>query len=71
MGVPGTEISICPNVSESIRKAFRTCFTVRMKITKHRKILQKNVKKLLTIVIWFGNIFELAMRTAGTHELRV
>ena len=31
----------------------------------------KNVKKLLTIVIWFGIISELAVRTAGTHELRV
>ena len=31
----------------------------------------KNVKKLLTIVIWFGTISELAVRTAGTHELRV
>lgn len=29
----------------------------------------KNVKKLLTIVIWFGTISELAVRTAGTHEL--
>ena len=31
----------------------------------------KNVKKLLTIVIWFGIISELTVRTAGTHELRV
>ena len=31
----------------------------------------KNVKKLLTIVIWFGIISELAVRTAGTRELRV
>ena len=31
----------------------------------------KNVKKLLTIVICFGIISELAVRTAGTHELRV
>ena len=29
----------------------------------------KNVKKLLTIVICFGIISELDVRTAGTHEL--
>ena len=33
------------------------------------KVLQKSVKKLLTIVIWFGIISELDVRTAGTHEL--
>lgn len=31
----------------------------------------KNVKKMLTIVIYFGIISELDVRTAGTHELRV
>ena len=39
--------------------------TVKIRLIK----FAKNVKKLLTIVIWFGIISELDVRTTGTHEL--
>ena len=48
-------------------------FSVIPELQKMQKIelikFAKNVKKLLTIVIWFGIISELDVRTAGTHEL--
>ena len=50
-------------------------FSVIPELQKMQKIelikFAKNVKKLLTIVICFGIISELDVRTAGTHELRV
>ena len=48
----------------NVKKHEKT-FALNVDIFKFAKI----VKKLLTIVIWFGIISELDVRTAGTHEL--
>ena len=83
MDVPGEKILICPNIHENMREQFWKCFTAQLDTLVPEYELRfvmafqcdsgtaKNVKKLLTIVIWFGIISELDVRTAGTHELRV
>ena len=83
MDVPGEKLSICPNVHENMREQFWKCLTAQLDTLVPEYELRfvmafqcdsgtaKNVKKMLTIVIWFGIISELAVRTAGTHELRV
>ena len=81
MDVPGEKILICPNIHENMREQFWKCFTAQLDTLVPEYELRfvmafqcdsgtaKNVKKLLTIVIWFGIISELDVRTAGTHEL--
>ena len=83
MDVPGEKLSICPNVHENMREQFWKCLTAQLDTLVPEYELRfvmtfqcdsgtaKNVKKMLTIVIYFGIISELDVRTAGTHELRV
>lgn len=81
MDVPGEKLSICPNVHENMREQFWKCLTAQLDTLVPEYELRfvmafqcdsgtaKNVKKMLTIVIYFGIISELDVRTAGTHEL--